>query len=83
MLSGTETPEGNHLAAIDGRTLDEIKSKIDFLSKELEEVKKQYQQEKKRSRRRTLDEQIERISFELRWLEYQEEHLNKSIMERR
>ena len=41
MLYSIETPEGNQLAAIDGRMLDEIKSKIDFLSKELEEIKKQ------------------------------------------
>lgn len=78
-----ETPEGNKLAAIDGRMMDEIKSKINFLSDELWELKKQLLQEKKHSGRRAIREKIERAEFELRWLRYQEEYLNKSIMERR
>lgn len=78
-----ETPEGNKLAAIDGRMMDEIKSKINFLSDELWELKKQLLQEKKRSGRRAISEKIERAEFELRWLRYQEEYLNTSIMERR
>ena len=83
ILKNIETPEGNQLAAIDGRMLDEIKSKINFLSDELWELKKQLLQENKRSGRRAISEKIERAEFELRWLRYQEEYLNKSIMERR
>ena len=83
MIQRIETPEGNQLAAIDGRMLDEIKFKINFLSAELRELKTQIQQEKKHSGRRAIREKIERAEFELRWLRYQEEHLNKSIIERR
>ena len=86
MTQRIETPEGNLFVKIDERDknmLDEIKLKINFLSDELSELKKQIQQEKKRSKRRTLEERTERILFELRWLRYQEEHLNKSIIERR
>lgn len=83
MLQGIETPEGNQLAAIDGRMMDEIKSKIDFLSKELFELKKALQIEPNLIWRRRLRRQIERTEFELRWLRYQEEHITKSIIERR
>ena len=83
MRTRLETPERNRLAAIDDRAIDEIETKITFLTEELSELKKQIQQEKKRLKRRTLNERAERISMELRWLRYQEERITKSIIERR
>lgn len=83
MLPGIETPEWNQLAAIDNRMLSEIKSKINFLSEELFELKKAYQMEQNLIWRRRLLRKIKRTEFELRWLRYQEEYLNKSIIERR
>ena len=83
MFQGVETPEGNRLGSIIDRMLDEVEDKITFLSEELADMKKQIQQEKKRSKRRMLDKQIQRAEFELHWLRYQEEHMTKSIYERR
>lgn len=75
-----ETPEDWIIgAASEERQLEQIKSRIAFLTKELEDLNNQLQQERKRTKRRQLETMKQQLEYELRFTRYQEEHLINSV----
>lgn len=75
-----ETPEGfiNDVVSIE-KQLDQIENRIAFLIDELEDLKKRMQRERKRSKLRQMEEQKQKLEYDLRWARCQEQHLTESI----
>lgn len=74
-----ETPERFMKGATcEDRLLDQIEGRISFLTAELEEVNKKLQHERWFFRKRQLEDQKQKLEYELRWARYQEQHLKKS-----
>lgn len=77
-----ETPEGNmQRASEEDRLLDQIENRIEFLTAELETVNKKLQHERWFFKRRQLEDQKQKLEYELRWAKFQEQHLTKALFQ--